>query len=83
MHRAIDTIPRCIRILLQWRPSLALGHASIRHASSKPEYPTLAANDLEERHVRGSGPGGQSVNKTSNNVVLKHLPTGIVVKVSK
>ena len=44
-------------------------------------YPTLNEEELEERFVRGSGPGGQSVNKTSNNVILKHLPTGIVVKV--
>ncbi|RYF49121.1 MAG: peptide chain release factor-like protein, partial [Cytophagaceae bacterium] len=28
----------------------------------------------------GGGPGGQSVAKTNNAVVLKHLPTGIVVK---
>uniref|UniRef100_A0ABM5F2K7 Mitochondrial translation release factor in rescue isoform X1 n=2 Tax=Pogona vitticeps TaxID=103695 RepID=A0ABM5F2K7_9SAUR len=36
--------------------------------------------DLEEQLVRGSGPGGQATNKTSNCVVLKHLPSGIVVK---
>jgi len=45
-------------------------------------YPPLANEELEERFVRGSGPGGQSVNKTSNCVVLKHIPTGVVVKVS-
>src|SRR4051812_21398366 len=28
---------------------------------------------------RGSGPGGQKRNKTSNNVRLTHLPTGIQV----
>ena len=37
---------------------------------------------LIETFVRGTGPGGQSVNKTSNCVVLKHQPTGIIVKVS-
>ncbi|KAG5890124.1 hypothetical protein JTB14_027791 [Gonioctena quinquepunctata] len=31
-------------------------------------------------HVRGTGPGGQKVNKTSNCVVLKHIPSGILVK---
>lgn len=30
--------------------------------------------------ARGSGPGGQAVSKTSNAVILKHKPTGIVVK---
>lgn len=42
--------------------------------------PVLKENDLEEQMVRGSGPGGQATNKTNNCIVLKHLPTGIVVK---
>ena len=45
------------------------------------EYPPLDENELEEMFVRGSGPGGQAVNKTNNCVVLKHQPTGITVKV--
>jgi Protein chain release factor A len=36
--------------------------------------------DLEWKQVRGSGPGGQATNKTSNCAVLLHKPTGIVVK---
>ncbi len=36
--------------------------------------------DLEEKFVRGSGKGGQKVNKTNNCVCLTHLPSGIVVK---
>ncbi|XP_055375652.1 mitochondrial translation release factor in rescue [Condylostylus longicornis] len=44
------------------------------------KYPKLIESELEEMHVRGSGPGGQAVNKTSNAVVLKHIPTKIVVK---
>lgn len=42
--------------------------------------PVLREDDLEEQFVRGSGPGGQAVNKTYNCVVLKHKPTNIVVK---
>ena len=41
----------------------------------------LCESDLEEKFVRGFGKGGQKVNKTSNCVELKHLPTGISVKV--
>lgn len=37
--------------------------------------------DLEERHVRGWGGGGQKTNKTANCVVLMHTPTGLTVKV--
>ncbi|XP_061673890.1 mitochondrial translation release factor in rescue [Syngnathoides biaculeatus] len=40
----------------------------------------LKEDELEEQFVRGSGPGGQATNKTSNCVVLKHIPSGIVVK---
>ncbi|VEN36342.1 unnamed protein product [Callosobruchus maculatus] len=42
--------------------------------------PKLLDKDVEETHVRGWGPGGSNVSKTANCVVLKHLPTGIVVK---
>lgn len=40
----------------------------------------IRERDLEESFVRGSGKGGQKVNKTNNCVYLKHLPTGIAVK---
>jgi len=36
--------------------------------------------DLLERFIRGSGPGGQKINKTSSCVQLKHITTGIEVK---
>ena len=36
--------------------------------------------DLLEKFVRGSGAGGQKINKTSNCVFLKHLPTGVCIK---
>ncbi|XP_068019624.1 mitochondrial translation release factor in rescue [Melanerpes formicivorus] len=41
---------------------------------------SLTEAELEEQFVRGDGPGGQATNKTSNCVVLKHIPSGIVVK---
>uniref|UniRef100_A0A8C6WXQ4 Chromosome 12 open reading frame 65 n=1 Tax=Neogobius melanostomus TaxID=47308 RepID=A0A8C6WXQ4_9GOBI len=44
------------------------------------DLPVLNEEELEEQFVRGHGPGGQATNKTSNCVVLKHVPTGIVVK---
>lgn len=45
--------------------------------------PPLDESDLEEQFVKGHGPGGQATNKTSNCVVLKHVPSGIVVKVEE
>lgn len=44
------------------------------------KFPTLIDDEIEETFVRGSGPGGQAVNKTSNCVVLRHKPTNIVIK---
>jgi protein subunit release factor B len=35
---------------------------------------------LTEKFVRGSGSGGQKINKTSNCVFLKHEPSGIAIK---
>ncbi|KAG6110843.1 hypothetical protein E4U13_005196 [Claviceps humidiphila] len=37
-------------------------------------------SEIEEAFLKGSGPGGQKINKTSSAVQLKHIPTGIVVK---
>lgn len=46
----------------------------------RSKVPILNENDLEEMFVKGSGPGGSAVNKNSNCVVLKHKPTGVVIK---
>ena len=40
----------------------------------------LSEADLLEQFVRGSGAGGQKINKTSMAVLLRHLPTGIEVR---
>jgi protein subunit release factor B len=39
----------------------------------------LNEHDLEETFVRGSGPGGQKINKSMNKVRLRHIPTGLTV----
>ena len=36
--------------------------------------------DLDERFIRGGGPGGQKINKTASCVYLKHRPSGIEVQ---
>lgn len=41
----------------------------------------IAERELEESFTRGSGPGGQHRNKTSTAVLLRHLPSGLVVRV--
>jgi protein subunit release factor A len=36
--------------------------------------------DVAEVFIRGSGAGGQKINKTSSTVVLRHGPTGLEVR---
>jgi peptide chain release factor len=36
--------------------------------------------EVEERFVRGTGAGGQKINKTSSTVCLRHGPTGVEVR---
>jgi protein subunit release factor B len=42
----------------------------------------LKDEELIETFVKGSGPGGQCINKRSSCVDLRHIPTGIRVQVS-
>jgi protein subunit release factor B len=41
---------------------------------------SVRPDDVDERFVRGAGPGGQKINKTSSTVWLRHRPTGIEVR---
>jgi peptide chain release factor len=40
----------------------------------------VASEEIEERFVRGTGAGGQKINKTSSTVWLRHRPTGLEVR---
>ncbi|KAG2041779.1 RF-1 domain-containing protein [Suillus americanus] len=53
--------------------------SALKRAHKDREIPELREEDIEESFVRGSGPGGQSINKTQNNVQLLHKPTGFRV----
>jgi protein subunit release factor B len=43
----------------------------------------LCEKDIEEKFVRSGGAGGQKVNKSSTCVHLKHIPSGLAIKVQK
>ncbi|KAL1970303.1 hypothetical protein VTN77DRAFT_5463 [Rasamsonia byssochlamydoides] len=49
-------------------------------AKQLPPRPKLDDKDLTISYVKGSGPGGQKINKTNSAVQIIHKPTGIVVK---
>ena len=61
------------------RPSpfgVAVRCASIHKKIDKSKVPVIGDEDVIEQFVKGSGPGGQNVNKLSNCAVLCHKPTG-------
>jgi protein subunit release factor B len=43
----------------------------------------LSEKDIEEKFVRSGGAGGEKVNKTSTCVHLRHVPSGLAVKMQK
>jgi len=51
-----------------------------RQLEEKMRRLNLAESDLVEDFVRGSGPGGQKVNKTSVAVLLRHPASGLEVR---
>lgn len=67
-------------ILLEISLAIARAEGKKVNASSQRQLPPLEDDDLVETFVRGSGPGGQKINKTSNRVVLVHEPTQIRVE---
>jgi len=54
-------------------------YSQLKRAHAARAVPVLAEGDLDEKFVRGGGPGGQAINKTQNNVQLVHRPTGLRV----
>lgn len=51
-----------------------------KKAPALPPRPTLPDATITHTYLKGSGPGGQKINKTNSAAQLTHLPTGIVVK---
>jgi peptide chain release factor 1 len=42
---------------------------------------SILPDDIEEQFTRGSGAGGQHRNKTSTTVLLRHKPSGLLLRV--
>ncbi|KAL4753584.1 RF-1 domain-containing protein [Aspergillus terricola var. indicus] len=65
-------------------PSLSLQRtiSASPHLAEKPLPPRIKLDDADITiaYLKGTGPGGQKINKTNSAVQLIHKPTGIVVK---
>ena len=51
--------------------------------NARMEAMGILAQDLDEHFIRGSGSGGQKINKTSSCVQLIHKPSGIEIRCQK
>ena len=57
--------------------------ASLSKNTKRPPQDILDDKDIVETFCRGSGPGGQKINKSMNKVRLRHIPTGATVAVQE
>jgi protein subunit release factor B len=64
-------------------PSFPVSPKKMEHLDLAMARLGIKETDLEESFVRSGGAGGQNVNKVATCVVLKHLPSGVVVKCQK
>ena len=64
-------------------PEYPITQAKRDQLSKRMQELGILEEDLSEQFVRGSGKGGQKVNKTASCVHLQHEPSGIVVKCQK
>ncbi|KAJ3243961.1 hypothetical protein HDU78_011624 [Chytriomyces hyalinus] len=65
-------------------PITSSSRATPPHLLQRKRLPiTLDETQLEENFIKGSGKGGQKVNKAVSCVQLKHVPTGIIVKTQR
>ncbi|KAM0813592.1 hypothetical protein AB5N19_13588 [Seiridium cardinale] len=51
-----------------------------KHTNLPPRPKPPPDTEIDESFLKGSGPGGQKINKTNSAVQLKHIPTGLVIK---
>lgn len=69
------------RMIFNWSRKLSYSRYLGLKKTKFPPRPLHLVDEKEivENFIKGGGPGGQKINKTSSKVQLIHKPTGIVV----
>ena len=77
-----DRIGRLAGELEGWYPApvFPVSPEKQRALAARMEALGVREADLEESFIRSRGRGGQNVNKVSSCVVLRHVPTGILIR---
>lgn len=86
-------------LLMGWKPMTRKHKASLCYLSKKMNFGVtqkkqdelekrmaalgIREEDLQEKYIHGSGPGGQKINKTASCVYLRHVPTELDVKMQR
>lgn len=73
-------IGRYCGLTLARNPARSFAISAAVQEKALPPRRVIEEHEITESFLKGSGPGGQKINKTSSAVQLKHGPTGIVVK---
>ena len=76
--RVLSSLPKCLERTVS--RSRAFTQAATTLEKALPPRRKIDETEIIESFLKGTGPGGQKINKTSSAVQLKHIPTGIVVK---
>ncbi|KAI1391231.1 RF-1 domain-containing protein [Hypoxylon trugodes] len=76
----LASIGQRVSSALPSRPFISVSAPLLKNTNMPPRPKPPPDEEIEESFLKGSGPGGQKINKTNSAVQLKHLPTGIVVK---
>ncbi|WWD03355.1 hypothetical protein V865_001407 [Kwoniella europaea PYCC6329] len=77
-HQGEDTSSSKDQLL--HRPKLPTSIKRLNRILSRQRAVEIPEHELDEKFVRGRGPGGQAINKTNSSVSLTHIPTGIRIQ---
>ena len=65
------------RMTITNKKALMISSEKTAQLAARMEALGVREADLDEKFIRGSGKGGQKINKTSSTVWLRHRPSGL------